>query len=107
MYRGADVRDVAAAHVLAVTDEDIGFDIFNISSHSPFVESDLPNLLEEAAPVISRSFPDAERIFQRHGWRLPTSIDRVYVVAKAEQRLGYRPRYNFAEMLRELDGKPA
>jgi UDP-glucose 4-epimerase len=107
LYRGADVRDVAAAHVLAVTDQDIHFDIFNISARPPFVESDLPELLHNSDAVIRRYFPDAERIFQRRGWQLLSSIDRVYVVDKAEQQLGYQPRHNFAELLRELDGEPA
>lgn len=107
LYRGADVRDVAAAHVLAVTNQDIHFDTFNISAHSPFMESDLPDLRHNAVAVIRRYFPDAGRIFQRHGWQLPASIDRVYATAKAERILGYRPRFNFAELLRELDGEPS
>src|SRR5262249_21725364 len=32
LYRGADVRDIAAAHVLAVTNLEIACDLFNISA---------------------------------------------------------------------------
>jgi UDP-glucose 4-epimerase len=105
LYRGVDVRDAAAAHVLAVTNQDVGFDVFNISARSPFAEGDLPELLHDAAAVIRRHFPDAERVFRRHGWQVPDSIDRVYVTAKAERILGYRPRFNFAELLRTLDAE--
>ncbi len=41
-------------------------------------------------------------IFRRHGWSLPTSIDRVYVTDKAEAALGYNPQYNFTEMLAQM-----
>jgi UDP-glucose 4-epimerase len=99
LYRGADVRDIAAAHVLAVTNQDIQFDIFNISARSPFTEHDLPELVHDATSVIQRYFPDADREFKRRGWKLPRSIDRVYVIAKAEHSLGYQPRFNFAEAL--------
>jgi hypothetical protein len=34
LYRGMDVRDAVAAHMLAVTNQDILFDVFNIAAHS-------------------------------------------------------------------------
>jgi nucleoside-diphosphate-sugar epimerase len=104
LYRGADVRDIAAAHVLAATDRDLLFGLFNISAHSPFVESDTAQLLHDAPTVIRRYFPEAEQIFARRGWHLPPSIDRVYVTERAERELSYRPRHNFAELLGDLDG---
>jgi nucleoside-diphosphate-sugar epimerase len=102
LYRGADVRDMAAAHVLALTDEHIHFDIFNVSARSPFIEAETLDLLRDAASVIRRHFPKAEAIFARRGWRLPAAIDRVYVIERAERLLGYRPRWNFRELLDEL-----
>src|SRR5579872_2531941 len=36
LSRGVDVRDAAMAHVLAVTNQEILFDVFNISAQSPF-----------------------------------------------------------------------
>ncbi len=54
LYRGVDVRDAARAHILAVTNQHILFDVFNISAHSPFEQSDLPLLLPDAPSVLQR-----------------------------------------------------
>ena len=102
LYRGADVRDIAAAHVLAARNQDIEFDIFTISARSPFQREDTRELLTNAPAVIRRYYPDAEDMFRAQGWTLPASIDRVYVTEKAERLLGYTPRHNFADLLDEL-----
>jgi UDP-glucose 4-epimerase len=102
LYRGVDVRDVAAAHVLALTNQDITFDIFNISARSPFHEEDMPTLLRDAPSVIREREPEVLLAFARHGWHFPTRIDRVYVIGKAERLLGYHPTYNFWRFVQEL-----
>jgi UDP-glucose 4-epimerase len=102
LYRGVDVRDAAAAHVLAVTKQDSGFDVFNIAAHSPFQESDLPALLRDAASVLQKRVPEGVQFFAQRGWSLPASIDRVYVIKKAERYLGYHPAYNFREYIQDL-----
>lgn len=102
LYRGADVRDIAAAHVLAVMNEDIQYGLYNVSARSPFAQHDLADLLRDAPSVIMRYAPKAADVFEELGWRLPGSIDRVYVIEKAERELGYSPRYNFAERLQEI-----
>ena len=99
LYRGADVRDVAAAHLLALSNEAIDFDVFNVAARSPFAESDVEELLRDAPAAIARRVPDAPRLFARRGWPLPRSIDRVYDIRRAEERLGYRPRWNFGELM--------
>lgn len=99
LYRGVDVRDVATAHVLAVTNQDIQFDVFNISAHSPFQESDMPALLRDAPSVLQHRAPEAMQFFAQRGWSLPTSIDRVYVIEKAIQILNYQPVYNFLSFI--------
>ncbi len=96
LYRGVDVRDAAAAHMLAVTNQDILFDVFNIAAHSPFRESDTPALLRDAASVLQSRASEAVQYFAQHGWSLPTSIDRVYVIEKAIQQLRYQPAFNYA-----------
>jgi UDP-glucose 4-epimerase len=101
LYRGVDVRDVCAAHQLALENRSSAFDVFNISARTPFQPQDTVELFSHAEKVISRYYPNAPEIFQRHGWSLPTSIDRVYVTAKAETQLGYQPQHNFAELLAE------
>jgi UDP-glucose 4-epimerase len=100
LYRGVDVRDAAAAHALAVTNQDIAFDIVNISARSPFLKSDLPMLLHDAASVLQRRVPHVVEVFAQYGWELPTTIDRVYVIKKAELLLGYQPVYGLNELYR-------
>jgi nucleoside-diphosphate-sugar epimerase len=102
LYRGADVRDIAAAHVLAARNQNIAFDIFTTSARPPFRHEDTAELLTDAPAVIRRYFPGAEAVFRAHGWALPASIDRVYVTEKAERLLGYAPQHDFAELLDEL-----
>lgn len=99
LYRGVDVRDVAAAHVLAVTNQDLLFEVFNIAAHSPFRESDMPALLQDAVSVFQERVPEAVPFFAQHGWKLPTSIDRVYVIEKAIQRLRDQPVYSFQKYI--------
>jgi UDP-glucose 4-epimerase len=99
LYRGVDVRDAAHAHVLALGYRGAEFRVFNISARSPFQESDVVELLHDAAAVITRYGPDAPDLYAARGWRLPASIDRVYVIARGERELGYSPRHNFLEHL--------
>lgn len=103
VYRGADVRDIAAAHALAVTNTSIHFDLFNISARSPLQQDDTSELWGNAPAVLRRRAPGIVTFFARRRCRLPERIDRVYVIARAEERLGYQPRYNFAEYIQELN----
>jgi nucleoside-diphosphate-sugar epimerase len=102
LYRGVDVRDVVDAHLLALQNTDVESGIFNISAKSPFQESDLAELLVDPASVIRRYHPKAEGVFARQGWKLPTSIDRVYVTERATRELGYAPKRSFGEVIQEL-----
>lgn len=103
LYRGIDVRDAAEAHILAVKAKSKRYNVFNISALSPFSENETHELLHDAPRVLLRHFPSLDRQFAQRGWKLPKSIDRIYVIHKAEKHLGFRPRYNFEDYLRELD----
>jgi UDP-glucose 4-epimerase len=105
LYRGVDVHDAAAAHVLAVTNQHILFDIFNIAARSPFQESDTIQLFQDAPAVLRSYIPDIEQTFARYSWQIPKRIDRVYVIRKAELMLGYQPVYNFKEYAEEYGYK--
>jgi hypothetical protein len=59
-------------------------------------------LLRDAPGVLRRHFPAIESRFAERGWKLPRSIDRVYVIEKAEKLLGYRPQFNFQNHLHEI-----
>ncbi len=101
LYRGVDVRDAAAAHALAVTNRDIQFGVFNIAARSPFLEGDVRALRRDAVAVLRERAPGIIDLFAPRGWKLPTSIDQVYVIARAQRSLGYRPRHNSDAYLQE------
>ncbi len=103
LSRSVDVRDAAIAHLLAVINRDILFDIMNIAASSPFLEDDTLMLLQDAASVISTRIPELEPFFACQGWKLPASIDRVYVIERARQQLRYNPVHNFSEYLQEVE----
>lgn len=99
LYRGVDVRDAAAAHILAMTSEVKGYDVFNISAQSPFSSDETYDLLHNAPSVLGRHFPDIEKLFAKKGWKLPISIDRVYSIDKAKNILDYHPAFNFDALM--------
>lgn len=101
LYRGVDAEDVAQAHELALATERAGFEVYNVSAASPFTRADCPRLFTDAASVLLERHPWAEAEFQRRGWALPRSIDRVYVVDKAIAGLGYRPAHDFSALFRQ------
>jgi UDP-glucose 4-epimerase len=100
LFRGVDVRDAATAHILAASTPDVVFDVFNISARSPFEPGDLPDLLHDAPSVLERRAPEVVSLLRERRWSIPHSIDRVYVIERAQQLLGYQPRYNAAEYAR-------
>jgi UDP-glucose 4-epimerase len=99
LYRGIDERDAAQGVRLAMEKQFKAYDFFNISSQSPFNQSDLIQLKHNPKDVILSYFPEAERIYAMRNWRFPNEIDRVYSIEKAKMVLGYRPVYNFKELL--------
>jgi nucleoside-diphosphate-sugar epimerase len=100
LHRGVDADDVAQAHELALAREGGGFEVFNVSAPSLFARADCRRLFADAASVLRERYPWVEAEFRRRGWRLPRSIDRVYVVEKAIAGLGYRPVHDFAALFR-------
>ncbi len=99
LYRGVDLRDVANAHMLSLSTPHSEVEAFNISAVSPFVLEDTEALLTHAAEVMTRYYPWAPEAFRRRGWLLPHTIDRVYVMEKAQRMLSYRPEHNFDAVL--------
>lgn len=101
LYRGADVRDIARAHVLAIEAGGISGEILNIAGPYPFHEHDIAQLLRDAPSVIRRYLPGVEIAFEELRWQLPKTIDRVYSSEAAERILGYRPQFGLTEFLSE------
>lgn len=102
LYKGVDLRDVVAAHCLALQAASPGCQVFNIAARSPFTAGETTELLHDPQRVILRHFPAAGERFATLGWHFPTRVDRVYVIEKAERELGYRPAFNFMEYLAEV-----
>lgn len=100
LSRGIDVRDAASAHLLAVENQTLNVGTFIVSARSPFVETDVPDLLGDAPRVIRRIYPWAEAAFAARGWSLPATIDRVYAIVKAESEMGFSPIHNFESLMR-------
>lgn len=102
LYRGLDERDGAVALQLGVEHEFDNFEIFNVSSGSPFTKADLVNLKTSPEQVMKNYLPNAIALYNERGWSFPMSIDRVYSSSKAENILGYKPKYTFEWLLNEL-----
>jgi nucleoside-diphosphate-sugar epimerase len=104
LYRRVDLEDVVDAHLLALERApELGFAKYVISATTPFVRDDLAELRACAPRTVERLFPHARELYERRGWRLFPSIERVYVNARARDELGWRPRWDFASVLECLD----
>ena len=57
---------------------------------------------EENNTVVARYFPDYRALYDKRGWTMFNSIDRVYDASKARDRLGFTCRTGFAEILDSL-----
>jgi nucleoside-diphosphate-sugar epimerase len=99
LHRGLDVRDCARAHRLAL-ESPVPFGLYNISARSPFQHEDLSELWRDAARVIRRRAPEVAKLLAQRAIPLPSRLDRVYVIARAEAELGFHPRFNALEFLR-------
>ncbi|QRO01595.1 NAD(P)-dependent oxidoreductase [Archangium violaceum] len=98
LNRGLDVRDCVWAHRLAL-ESHIPFGLYNISARPPFHREDMAELLRDAPGVIRHRAPEVVRELERCGIPLPPSMDRVYVIERAESELGFHPRFNALEFL--------
>lgn len=103
LNRRLTVEDAAEAHVVALEKAPgLGCETFILSAPPPFAREDCEALMRDAPAVIARYFPDAPALYAETGWSLPGRIDRVYDPSRAEARLGFRCRTDFAAVLRAL-----
>jgi UDP-glucose 4-epimerase len=100
LYRRVDIEDVVSAHLLAMEQAPaLGFDKFIVTATTPFERGDLAGLGRDAHAVVARLYPRYTAIYAARGWRMLPSLDRVYVNARARERLGWRPRFDFEQAL--------
>ena len=103
LYRRIDLADVVGAHLAALDKApQLGFGRYVVSATTPFGADDLRELRRNAPAVVARLVPGYAEIYERLGWRMFPSIDRVYVNARARDDLGWAPRYDFEHALELL-----
>jgi UDP-glucose 4-epimerase len=103
LFRRLTVDDAAEAHVVALAKAPaLGFDAFIISSLTPFSPADCRALIEDAPSVVARYFPDYRARYDKRGWTMFASIDRVYDAGKASSMLGFTCRTGFRQVLDAL-----
>jgi UDP-glucose 4-epimerase len=103
LYRRVDIEDVVGAHLIAARlGPSVGFRRYIISATTPFSADDLAQLRLDAGSVVRRCVPEYETEYRRLGWRMPPTIDRVYVNARARRELGWQPRYDFRFLIDRL-----
>ncbi|MCB1122050.1 MAG: NAD(P)-dependent oxidoreductase [Verrucomicrobiae bacterium] len=104
LYRRADISDIVDAHLLAIDKAPkLGFGKFIISATTPFASEHLAELRHNAPAVVERLVPEYAAIYKTLGWKMLPGLDRVYVNAHARDRLGWKPKFDFAQVLQRLE----
>ena len=104
LHRGVDYRDVADAHILtAESNKSKNIDLFVISGSTPFLKSDLEELVKNPEVVIRKRHPRLANEFDRRKWPFPKLIDRVYDSSYAERVLGWRPKRGPLDVIDQFD----
>ncbi len=103
LHRGIDARDVADGHKLALAHEGAPFERFILSGATPFNRDDCAELSTNAEEILREREPELAEAFDRRGWTLPTQIDRVYDSSGGQERLGWKPCWDWREVLAQLD----
>jgi UDP-glucose 4-epimerase len=80
----------------------IGFGRYIISATTPFTREDLQELRTDAPAVVARHVPEYRELYDRLGWSMFPSIERVYDNAHARNDLGWTPRYDFRYALSQI-----
>jgi nucleoside-diphosphate-sugar epimerase len=104
LYRRVDLEDVVSAHLAALDRAaEVGFNRYIVSATSPFKPDDAGRLARNAPEVVREIFPDYERVYEARGWKMFSTLDRIYVNDRARADLGWRPVYDFRQALDRLD----
>jgi UDP-glucose 4-epimerase len=106
LFRRVDIEDVVNAHLSAAERAPvIGFRRYLIGATTPFFPEDLRDLRANAPLVVRRRVPGYESEYQRRGWKMFPSIERVYVNDRARNDLGWQPRFDFSHVIESLKAK--
>jgi UDP-glucose 4-epimerase len=103
LYRRVDLEDAVSAHLAALDRApQLGFGRYIVSATTPFAPGDAVALREDARAVVARVFPDCPALYDRLGWKMLPSIERVYDNARARRELDWTPRFDFRHALDRL-----
>ncbi|ASW08133.1 NAD(P)-dependent oxidoreductase [Rhizobium sp. 11515TR] len=103
LHRGADIRDVADAHVAALTNGGKEFQRHIVSAGALFKPEDCEALAVDAASIIQLRAPGLAAKFAQRNWSLPNKIDRIYASKSAGTVLGWHFRFGYDEVFAQLD----
>src|SRR5213075_3134524 len=91
------------AHLVAIDRAPaLGFDLFVLSATTPFTRDDRAELRRDAPAVLARRVPHYAAEYAKRGWNMFPVLDRVYDNARAREKLGWAPRWDFAFVLERL-----
>ncbi|MEP3279100.1 MAG: NAD(P)-dependent oxidoreductase [Stappiaceae bacterium] len=108
LYRRVDIEDVVSAHLNAIDHAAIvGFGKYIISATTPFERENLHALRLDPASVVEMHVPGFQKIYDSKGYGMFSSIDRIYDNSAARRDLNWKPTYDFARILNQVDsGSP-
>lgn len=97
---GVDDRDVAQASLLALENESIRFDVFNIMAEVPFTPEEFAHLKREPAAVLEEHYPGVAELIADRGLDLDEMLTMwgftYWSIEKAKRELRYQPEHNFS-----------
>lgn len=103
LFRRVELEDVVSAHIAAAKRAGhLGFGQYIISATTAFQAEDVQALNRDARAVVKQRVPAYLEIYKELGWTMFDRIDRVYVNEAARNELNWRPKYDFAHILKCL-----
>ena len=103
LFRRVELEDVVSAHIAAAERASVlGFGRYIISATTPFLPADLQKLNSNAPSAVQERVAAYLEIYNRLGWEMFETIDRVYVNEAARKDLLWEPRYDFSYILDHL-----
>ena len=108
LNRRVEIQDAVDALLLAIEKgPKIGFARYIISATTPFKQDILKEIREDAPSALARLIPEYKTIYNKLGWKMFPSLDRVYVNELARTELDWKPKYDFASILNRLEAGEA
>lgn len=98
-----DAADAVLAALGALEAGTIGHEAFNVEAPLPFVPADGPDLRRDPLTALERRVPGSRALLAERGITTLQPVTEVFPVTRLEDRLGFRPRHDFATWLGELE----